>query len=72
MNKNKWVETVNRLVDRLSNFLSPVQDDLEEKSKRILSVLMVIFTAPVLLTFGVLHILGKDYLLGIFLLIAGV
>jgi signal transduction histidine kinase len=71
MNKKKWAETVNRLVDRLSNFLSPVQDDLEEKSKRILSGLMVIFTAPVLLTFGVLHILKKDYFLGIFLLIAG-
>ena len=71
MNRKKLIETVNRLVDKLSNFLSPVQNDLEEKSKRILSGLMVIFTAPVLLTFGGIHILRADYFLGIFLLIAG-
>jgi hypothetical protein len=45
--------------------------DLEEKSKRILSGFMVIFTVPVLLIFSALHLLKADYPLGIFLQIAG-
>jgi signal transduction histidine kinase len=58
-------------IDKLSFFLSPSELDLEEKSKRILSGLMVIFTAPVLLVFSALHLLRADYPLGTFLLIAG-
>jgi len=64
-------ETINRFIDKLSYFLSPLERDLEEKSKRILSGFMVIFTAPVLLVFSALHLLKADYPLGIFLLIAG-
>ena len=64
-------ETINGFIDKLSCFLSPSELDLEEKSKRILSGLMVIFTAPVLLVFSALHLLRADYPLGIFLLIAG-
>ncbi|MGD9260911.1 MAG: histidine kinase dimerization/phospho-acceptor domain-containing protein, partial [Desulfobacterales bacterium] len=64
-------ETINGFIDKLSCFLSPSELDLEEKSKRILSGLMVIFTAPVLLVFSALHLLRADYPLGSFLLIAG-
>ena len=64
-------ETINGFIDKLSCFLGPSELELEEKSKRILSGLMVIFTAPVLLVFSALHLLRADYPLGSFLLIAG-
>jgi len=67
----KGFATTNGFVDKFSYFLSPLELDLEEKSKRILSGFMVIFTAPVLLVFSVLHLVRADYPLGIFLLIAG-
>jgi signal transduction histidine kinase len=64
-------KTTNGLIDKFSNLLGPSELDLEEKSKRILSGFMVIFTAPVLLVFSALHFVRADYPLGIFLLIAG-
>ena len=61
----------NGFIDKFSHFLSPLELDFEEKSKRILSGFMVIITAPVLLVFSVLHLVRADYPLGFFLLIAG-
>ena len=72
MKTKKEGQTTNGFIDRFSNFLSPLELDLEEKSKRILSGFMVIFTAPVLLVFSALHFARADYPLGIFLLIAGI
>ena len=71
MTTKKEFETTNGFIDKFSYFLSPLELDLEEKSKRILSGFMVIFTAPVLLVFSALHLARADYSLGIFLLIAG-
>ena len=67
----KGYQTTNGFIDKFSYFWGPLELELEEKSKRILSGLMVIFTAPVLLVFSVLHLVREDYPLGIFLLIAG-
>jgi signal transduction histidine kinase len=72
MTTKKGVETTNGFIDKFSYFLSPSELDLEEKSKRILSGFMVIFTAPVLLVFSALHLVREDYPLGIFLLIVGI
>jgi signal transduction histidine kinase len=71
VNTKKRFKTTDGFIDKCSYLLSPLAPDLEEKSKRILSGFMVIFTAPVLLIFSVLHLLKADYPLGIFLLIAG-
>ena len=71
MNTKKGFETTSGFIDKCSHLLSPLASDLEEKSKRILSGFMVIFTAPVLLLFSALHLVRADYPLGVFLLIAG-
>jgi signal transduction histidine kinase len=67
----KLDKLTSRLIDHFSSFLSPLEFDLEEKSKRTLSMFMVIFTSPVLLIFSVLHLKRADYFLGVFLLSAG-
>ena len=64
-------ETTNGFIDKLDRLLSPFELDLEEKSKRVLSWFMVIFTAPVLLVFSAIHLAKADYPLGTFLLISG-
>ena len=64
----KGSEITNGLTDKLDNYLNPFELDLEEKSKRILSGFMVIFTAPVLLVFSAIHLVRADYALGSFLL----
>jgi len=71
VNTKKRFKTTDGFIDKCSYLLSPLAPDLEEKSKRILSGFIVIFTAPVLLIFSVLHLVKADYPLGIFLLIAG-
>ena len=71
MNQKNGYVTTTGLIDKFSSLLGPSELDLEEKSKRILSGFMVIFTAPVLLVFSTLHLIRADYPLGIFLLIAG-
>jgi len=66
------VPSITKILDGFSNFLNPLDVDLEEKSKRILSGLVVIITAPVLYAFSFLHLLKHDPFLGFFLLVAGV
>ncbi len=64
-------DTHSRLFDKLEHLLSPIGVEIEEKAKRILSGFMIIFTAPVLLTFSGIHLVRADYPLGFFLLITG-
>ena len=83
MNSNQYLKDVPRIgpinlikglgpfLDALGNYLSSLDLDLEERSKRILSGLTVILTAPVMLSFAGLHLIQKDYPLGIFLLLMG-
>ncbi len=71
MRAKEGSEITDTFTNKLDNFLSPFELDLEEKSKRILSGFLVIFTAPVLLVFSAIHLVRADYLLGIFLLITG-
>ncbi len=61
-----------RFLDLLGNYLSPLDLEYEEKSKRILYGLVVILSAPVLLAFSGLHLINEDYPLGIFLLLMGI
>jgi signal transduction histidine kinase len=68
---NRFFKNIEPLLDWLGNFLSPLDLDLEERSKRILFGLVVILTAPVLLTFSGLHFIQRDYPLGICLLLMG-
>ena len=68
----KVAKPYERFLDLLGNYLSPLHLDYEEKSKRILSGLVVILTAPVLLSFSGVHLIKGDYSLGIFLLSMGV
>jgi signal transduction histidine kinase len=63
--------TFTRFFDKISHFLSPLEVDLEEKSRRVLSGLVVILTAPVLFLFSIHHFLKSDFFLGFFLLVAG-
>ncbi len=69
---NKLFKNFELFLDWLGNFLSPLGLDLEERSKRILFGLIVILSAPVLLTFSGLHLIQRDYPLGICLLLMGV
>jgi len=69
---NKFFKNFEPFLDWLGNFLSPLDLDLEERSKRILFGLIVILSAPVLLTFSGLHLTQRDYPLGICLLLMGV
>ena len=59
-------------LDWLGNFLSPLDLDLEERSKRILFGFIVILSVPVLLSFSGLHLIQRNYPLGVFLLLMGV
>jgi signal transduction histidine kinase len=60
-----------RLLDRIGHFLNPLDLGLEEGSKRVLSGLVVILTAPVLFLFSSTHLLKNEFFLGFFLLAAG-
>jgi signal transduction histidine kinase len=69
MNNQSDLSPFEGVLYRLSRIMIPSDlDDLEEKSRILLSGLLVITPAPVLYLFGVFHLAAADRVLGVFLL----
>jgi signal transduction histidine kinase len=56
-----------KFFDRLDHFANPLDLGPEERSRRRLTGLLVIITAPTLFSFSIVRFLAGDYLLGFFL-----
>jgi signal transduction histidine kinase len=59
------------ILDGLIHILSPLDLDLEERPKRILYALIVIFTVPVLFLFAYIQLIRRDYTLSLFIVLVG-
>ena len=71
MRTNVWVNRTANFIDALNSFLTPLELDLHEKSRRLLAGITVILAAPVLIIFSILHLGRQDFFLGFFLLFSG-
>lgn len=72
MKTNVGKTIVTGLIDTLSAYLTPLNLDLQEKSRRLLAGITVILAAPVLIVFSVIHLGQEDFILGFYLLFSGV
>jgi signal transduction histidine kinase len=71
MKTNVWGNRATNFIDALNSFLTPLELDLHEKSRRLLAGITVILAAPVLIIFSILHLGRQDFFLGFFLLFSG-
>ena len=71
MKTNGWGDRITNIIDALNAFLTPIELDLHEKSRRLLAGITVLLAAPVLIIFSILHLGRQDFFLGFFLLFSG-
>jgi len=57
----------NGMLDRLANYLCPIDIDFRDKYRRLFAGLAVIITIPIVYLFSFMHFKGADPLLGLFL-----
>ena len=69
MSKKKAFDLFNEITEKIGVFFSPKNSSLEERSKRTLTGLLVIATAPTLIIFSVPHFIRSEYFFGFFLLL---
>ena len=60
MKTNVWGNRATNFIDALNSFLTPLELDLHEKSRRLLAGITVILAAPVLIIFSILHLGRQD------------